>query len=32
MIFLDAYPDYLSLMAIYDNKSEPLNANTLDIL
>lgn len=32
MIFLDGYPDYLTLMGIEDNKSEPVSAGTLGIL
>jgi hypothetical protein len=32
MIFLDGYPDYLSLIGIYNNKSEPLTVNTVGTL
>ena len=32
MIFMDGYPNYLTLMAIEDNKSEVVPANTLGIL
>jgi len=32
MLFLDGYPDYLTLMAIQDNKTEKYSANTLGVL
>lgn len=32
MIFLDGYPNYLALIGIYENKSQPISSNTIGTL
>lgn len=31
LIFMDGYPDYLTLMGIYDNKTSAIKVNTLGV-